>query len=156
MLEIKDVLVHGDYSPKNFIVSNSELFLLDFEVAHYGNPVFDLAFMLSHLLLKSVHLPTLRPQFSRAADSFWKGYASQMSAATGDWPLTSLERDTIRQLGCLLLARVDGKSPVEYITEPEVKDLVRGIARTLLLEEPRALSDVAALVEARVKTQAGF
>jgi 5-methylthioribose kinase len=152
MLDIKEVLVHGDYSPKNFIVGPSTIFLLDFEVVHYGNPAFDLAFMLSHLLLKAVHLAARRSQFFQGVDSFWQGYSSQLSAASGGRSLPALERDSIRQLGCLLLARIDGKSPVEYIIEPGVKDLVRSIARTLLLEEPATLWDVVALVEARVLT----
>ncbi|MFQ6030527.1 MAG: phosphotransferase family protein, partial [Dehalococcoidia bacterium] len=66
MLEVKEVLVHGDYSPKNIIVTSGEVFLLDFEVVHYGNPVFDLAFMLSHLFLKSIHLPDRQSHFFQA------------------------------------------------------------------------------------------
>jgi 5-methylthioribose kinase len=148
MLEVKTVLVHGDYSPKNIIVVGDEIFLLDFEVAHYGNPVFDLAFMLNHLFLKSVHNSAIREQYFQAADCFWRSYASQVNLAPT--AVVQLERDTIKQLGCLMLARIDGKSPVEYIVHPVVKELVRGVARSLLLQDYPRLADVVSLLDARL------
>ncbi|MFQ6030305.1 MAG: hypothetical protein ACE5Q6_22760, partial [Dehalococcoidia bacterium] len=84
-----------------------------------------------------------------AVDSFWGGYVSQLSPAKDRNSVETLERDSIRQLGCLLLARIDGKSPVEYITQPKVKDLVRIIAWTLLRENLETLNDVVSLVEAQ-------
>jgi tRNA A-37 threonylcarbamoyl transferase component Bud32 len=160
MLEVKAALVHGDYSPKNIIVTGDNIFLLDFEVVHYGNPVFDLAFMLNHLLLKSVHNSPIRDQYFRAVDSFWQGCAEQVAASPplekgsrGDLTPRAvglLERDTIKQLGCLMLARIDSKSPVEYIVRPETKKLVRGIAKTLLMKEYRKLADVVELVDAQL------
>ena len=150
MLGVQRVLVHGDYSPKNVMVSGSvsgsEVFLLDFEVAHYGNPVFDLAFMLSHLYLKAIHLPGSRRELYGAVAAFWSGYASQFAGRCQLECLEARERDSVPQLGCLLLARVDGKSPVEYITHPVVRDLVRGIARSLLREPVESLAGVTALV----------
>lgn len=145
MLEVKTALVHGDYSPKNIIVTGNDIFLLDFEVVHYGNPVFDLAFMLNHLLLKSVHNAPIRERYFRAVDSFWQGYVSQAEFTPDN--AERLERDTIKQLGCLMLARIDGKSPVEYIVRTDAKKLVRGIAKALLVEEHRKLADVVELVD---------
>lgn len=147
MLEIKSVLVHGDYSPKNIIVADGEVFLLDFEVVHYGNPVFDLSFMLNHLLLKSIYNRHIKGEYFDAARAFWEGY-------TGGAPSHSLETDTVKQLGCLMLARVDGKSPVEYLVEPDVKDLVRDIARSVLLENIKSLEQLIDLLNARVLSPA--
>jgi thiamine kinase-like enzyme len=148
MLEVKTVLVHGDYSPKNIIVTGDDIFLLDFEVVHYGNPVFDLAFMLNHLLLKSIHNASIRDQYFRAVDSFWQGYVSQAKSTPDKAERT--EQDTIKQLGCLMLARINGKSPVEYIVKPEAKKLVQDIAKALLVKEYRKLADVVGLVDARL------
>ena len=151
MLDIKVALVHGDYSPKNIIVTGTDVFLLDFEVVHYGNPVFDLAFMINHLFLKSVHNAPVRHRYFRAVDSFWEGYSDEVASSTELLQsCKSLERDTVKQLGCLMLARIDGKSPAEYIVSAESKDLVRGIARSILREEMCRLSQVIDLVDARL------
>ena len=127
-------LVHGDYSPKNVIVNGSgpaaQVFLLDFEVVHLGNPVFDLAFMLNHFTLKAIHRPQLAARHNAAARSFWQAYLAAAGDLTGD--PARLERDTVPQLGALLLARIDGKSPVEYITDDEPKEFARSLARRIL------------------------
>ena len=184
MLNRGRALVHGDYSPKNIIVAGQygnwtgaaaeaaapagAPFLLDFEVAHLGNPVFDLAFMLNHLALKAIHRPELAPQYNAAARAFWTAYRKGSAAgsraggantsadtdtvsdtapdaahdAAHDYDAGALERDTVRQVGVLLLARVDGKSPVEYITDGERKDFVRGLGRAILLGKMAWLDEV--------------
>lgn len=109
-------IVHGDYSPKNILVYQERLILLDHEVIHFGDPAFDLGFALTHLLSKANHLAAHRPAFLAAATDFWRTY----SATVGPELLTpALEARAVRHtLGCLL-ARVDGRSPLEYLTEPE-------------------------------------
>ena len=133
LLSNKLVLVHGDYSPKNFIVHQSDLILLDFEVAHYGNPVFDLAFMLNHLFLKSIHNGSNQDLYFRAASKYLQDYRQVVSAN----PLLRSYSDEnckelLVQLGCLMLARIDGKSPVEYIVDIDVQDRVRFIAKEII------------------------
>ena len=144
MLNHRRTLVHGDYSPKNIIVSgagaSAAVFLLDFEVAHLGNPVFDLAFMLNHLTLKAIHRPGLAQQYNDAARSFWAAYLAAGGDRAGD--AARLESDTVRQLGVLLLARVDGKSPAEYITRDEQKDYIRRLSRAVLGGELASLDDI--------------
>ena len=144
MLNRRLALVHGDYSPKNIIVSgagaSARAFLLDFEVAHLGNPVFDLAFMLNHLTLKAIHRPELAQQYNAAARSFWSAYRAAgggIAAATA-----VLERETVRQLGVLLLARIDGKSPAEYITGDEQKRRARRLARVILAGDIASLDEL--------------
>ncbi len=136
------VLAHGDFSPKNIIVNGSgpavRAMLLDFEVAHLGNPVFDLAFMLNHLTLKAIYNPTLATQYSAAAQSFWAAYAMAHEGAAGD--RNALEEDTVRQMGALLLARIDGKSPAEYITDDASKAYARQLARDILASEINSLN----------------
>ena len=110
---------------------------IDFEVIHFGDPSFDAAFLLNHLLLKSYRLPQWRDRYGRAALRFWAVLTSHLPKEA-DW----FERATIEHLGGLLLARIDGKSPVEYITEPELKEAIRERARRLILEPPSKISQV--------------
>ena len=128
-------LVHGDWSPKNFIVSGAEVFAIDFEAVHYGDPAFDAAFLLNHLTLKAFLHPKWGARFRRLKRAFWESYAAGLPAGA-EW----IEAATMRHLGCLMLARVDGKSPAEYLIDPELKDRVRSYARALILDPPATVS----------------
>ncbi len=109
-------LVHGDYSPKNILVYNDRLVLLDHEVIHFGDPAFDLGFSLTHLLSKAHHLADRRQDFARAAGLYWRTYLQQLGPVP--W-LADLEERAVRHtLGCLL-ARVAGRSPLEYLSALE-------------------------------------
>ncbi len=144
MLGRRLCLVHGDYSPKNVIVTGTEeeptAFLLDFEVVHLGNPVFDLAFVLNHLTLKAIHRPDLVAQYNAAGTAFWSAYCCNSQTFATD-PVR-LQLETIRQMGVLLLARIDGKSPAEYITADLQKSLARRLARTILSGDICSLPDL--------------
>jgi 5-methylthioribose kinase len=109
-----ETLVHGDYSPKNVLVHNDRLVLLDHEVAHWGDPAFDLGFALTHFLSKSHHLPPLRQQFLRAVEVFFQGYSRLTRGRFAD-----IEHRTVRHTLACLLARVAGRSPLEYLAEEE-------------------------------------
>ncbi|MDX2152796.1 MAG: aminoglycoside phosphotransferase family protein [Bryobacteraceae bacterium] len=127
---------HGDFSPKNIIVTASgEPVLLDFEVAHYGDPSFDLAFCLNHLSLKWFHLRNHRPSLEASLRAFWQTLSHTMPEE-----LDALERLTLRHLSALMLARVDGKSPVEYLAPPE-QVTVRAFSRALILDPPLSWDD---------------
>jgi 5-methylthioribose kinase len=130
-------LVHGDWSPKNFLVSAGAVMAIDFEVTHFGDPAFDAAFLLNHLLLKSFYRPAWSAAFGRAASAFWGACRAGVPAECG-W----IEPATLGHLGCLLLARVDGKSPAEYITDPSLRARTREFARQLILAPPEHIADV--------------
>ena len=129
LLTTRSVLVHGDFSPKNLVSYGERMMMLDFEVAHWGDPAFDPAFLLSHLILGSAHHENLADPFVDEAVRFWRTYRSSAGAAAGG------EAAVVAELGCLLLARIDGKSPVEYLTQPRKREAVRRYARALLLDE---------------------
>ncbi len=133
-------LVHGDYSPKNVLVDRGTgiRWLLDFEVAHWGDPAFDTAFMLNHLFIKAIHVEGRLDACIDAAGEFWARYEE---AAGWD-----VERDTVRELAVLMLARVDGKSPVEYLDAGE-GDLLRGISTRALREGTDTIDGFAGIVE---------
>ena len=120
----KKCLVHGDVSPKNILCGPTSPVFLDAECAWYGDPAFDLAFCLNHLLLKAVHQPAQSAGLLAAFDSMAGAYLAQVN-----WePSASLQARAAGLLPALLLARVDGKSPVEYLTNPAARQQVRDIA----------------------------
>ena len=129
-------LTHGDWSPKNFLVDGSEVMAIDFEVIHFGDPSFDSAFLLNHLLLKSFYRPQWAQQYAAAAAAFWQALVSGIPDAS--W----IEPATLQHLGWLLLARIDGKSPAEYLREPQLRDNVRRFARDLILSPPKSVAEV--------------
>lgn len=137
-LATKHVLVHGDVSPKNILVGPQGPVFLDAECAWFGDPAFDLAFCLNHLLLKCLWVPPSAPAFLDCFDALREAYAARV-----DWePPEDLERRTARLLPGLLLARIDGKSPVEYLTKDSDRNMVRRVARRLLVEPVDCLEDV--------------
>ena len=133
-------LVHGDVSPKNILVGPQGPVLLDAECAWWGDPAFDLAFCLNHLLLKCLWTPAAREAFLACFDALADTYLAGV-----DWePRDALEQRAARLLPGLLLARVDGKSPVEYITADIQREPVRRCARALIQQPVSRLADVGA------------
>jgi len=109
-------LVHGDFSPKNILVYADRLVLLDHEVIHWGDPGFDFGFAMAHLISKVHHLPNERSLMTAAATIFNATY--QMSVSRCEWSDGAVERGIRHTLGCLL-ARVVGRSPLEYLSGDE-------------------------------------
>uniref|UniRef100_A0A1X7TJA4 Aminoglycoside phosphotransferase domain-containing protein n=1 Tax=Amphimedon queenslandica TaxID=400682 RepID=A0A1X7TJA4_AMPQE len=108
-------LVHGDASPKNIIVRKGAPIILDAECATMGDASFDPAFCLNHLALKAIHLPNSRARYLGHAGRLWQAYAERIV-----WESQSeVEERICRLLPALMLARIDGKSPVEYLNECE-------------------------------------
>ena len=136
-------LVHGDVSPKNILVSvrDGHPVILDAECAWYGDPAFDAAFCLNHLVLKSIHLPALRPTLAAQAGEFFRVWIGHFPP-----PLRSgIEARVAALLPCLMLARVDGKSPVEYLDEA-TRQIVRDLAIPLIQQPHGTFSTVLAAV----------
>ena len=133
-------LVHGDVSPKNILIGPDRPVFLDAECAWYGDPAFDLAFCLNHLLLKCLWTPEAATRFLGCFDVLAETYLDGVA-----WePPEALESRAAPLLAGLFLARVDGKSPVEYVTEEVDKDRVRRVARALLEESAGRLDGVRA------------
>ena len=136
-------LVHGDVSPKNILCrqgggGGDAPVLLDAECAWYGDPAFDVAFVLKHLLLKCLWRPQHAAQYLACFDALCDDYFDQVS-----WePAYNIDGRSARLLIGLLLARVDGKSPVEYITSEEQRNLVREFCLPRLAQPPQHLGEV--------------
>jgi 5-methylthioribose kinase len=110
MLATRRCLVHGDFSPKNVLHGDDAVWVIDWEVAHLGDPVFDLAFMISHLVCKSLRRPGDAAALRRAADGFLAAYLEGAAVEVDPVYLA-------HQTACLVLARIDGKSPATYLDE---------------------------------------
>ena len=131
-------LVHGDYSPKNLLVYRSRLILLDHEVIHWGDPAFDLGFALTHFLSKAHHLPHRRAALTDASRAWWDVYNQSLGAVP--WRADLEGRAVAHTLGCLL-ARVAGRSPLEYLTPTERGRQQAAVIR-LLRAPPATIPDL--------------
>jgi len=121
-------LVHGDVSPKNILVGRRGPVFQDAECAWYGDPAFDLAFVLNHLLLKCLWNPRAVSRFLACFNQLAESYLAAVQ-----WePREDIEKRTARLLPALTLARIDGKSPVEYVTSELDKGRARRFARAML------------------------
>ncbi len=130
LLGTTECLVHGDYSPKNVLVGADGLWVIDWEVVHRGDPAFDLAFLLNHLALKTIHRPDARERYGACEEAFLEAYGRDVDIEY-----------VLGLVGCLMLARVDGKSPAEYLTEPE-RDRARSQGIALLSDPPSSVRDL--------------
>ncbi len=134
----KLTLVHGDVSPKNILVGPNGPIFLDAECAWWGDPAFDLAFCLNHLLLKCLWVPAAAPRLLHCFEVLATAY---LAGVAWEAPAT-LESRAASLLPGLFLARVDGKSPVEYLTDDNDKNRVRRVARAMLTCPPDRLRTI--------------
>ncbi|MSR53244.1 MAG: hypothetical protein EXS09_08125 [Gemmataceae bacterium] len=134
----RQALVHGDFSPKNVLVHSGRLVLLDLEVIHWGDPAFDVGFGLTHFLSKAHHVRERRADFGRAASNFFGEYVESLGDVS--WA-GSVEPFAVRHtLGCLL-ARTEGRSPLEYL-DPAARERQRDAVLALLLGLPVRVDDL--------------
>jgi 5-methylthioribose kinase len=138
-------LVHGDFSPKNMLVDDTDvarLMLLDFEVGHFGDPAFDLGFFLTHLVIKSIHDSSRAVQYAKMVQVFMEEYQRVMLPRVGDAAVAEIEGRGCTNLGACLVARVDGKSPVEYLSDLGQQETVRQLGKRLLLDGVQRVENV--------------
>ncbi len=133
-LDQQITIVHGDYSPKNVLIKDERLVLLDHEVMHYGDPAFDVGFSLTHFLSKANHLSN--PAFIDLALRSWNSYRSIFAYDEENFE----ERCVKHLLGCML-ARVHGKSPLEYLSSDAQKWQYR-VVTALIDTLPKTLTQL--------------
>jgi len=130
-------LVHADFSPKNILITEGRVALVDFETGHFGDPAFDLGFFLSHLLLKTVLFAQRRDEFLGLAREFLSHYFAEV----GDLGTADLQRRTIGHLAGCMWSRIDATSQIDYLPHDKQQELVRRYCRALFLDPPRTLED---------------
>jgi aminoglycoside phosphotransferase (APT) family kinase protein len=124
MAERSVCLVHGDFSPKNVLVNDRSFWVIDWEIAHIGDPTFDLAFLVAHLACKAIHRPLEAARYRGCAETFLATYFDRSQVAVDNDGL-------VRLVGGLVLARADGKSPADYFDATE-QAAARALGRRVL------------------------
>jgi 5-methylthioribose kinase len=135
----EETVVHGDFSPKNLLLSGDHVVLLDHEVAHVGDPRFDLGFLFTHLLLKAVHVTVAAEALWAQIPACWAAYGARYEVEEAAW---------LPVWGAILLARLDGKSPAGYLSRAE-EDRLRPVAYALLRGEADGLAAALDLAKGR-------
>jgi 5-methylthioribose kinase len=138
--QTRRALVHGDVSPKNILIGPHGPVFIDAECAWYGDPAFDLAFCLNHLLLKCLVVPVAAAELLGCFDALSEAYLSGVTWETAQ----EIQTRTAALLPGLLLARIDGKSPVDYVTKEIDKAHIRKIGRAFLASPPSDLTVIRA------------
>lgn len=141
-------VIHGDASPKNILFRDGNPILLDAECATVGDPAFDVAFCLNHLALKSLHMPAKAAALMGGMSEFWQAYRPHV---IWEDPVL-LEARVCALLPVLMLARVDGKSPVEYL-QPETQEVVRATARPLIQSPPATIAALCSALRTAQRSQ---
>ncbi len=144
----KEALIHGDFSPKNVMVGPDTIVLLDHEVASYGDPTFDVAFLLNHLYLKQLYHAGHHQTLPDLAGVVWNRYSEKLHEEKSG----ELDPRTGKLLLLLMLARIDGKSPVEYLGEKQ-KDFVKEFVYSMLENEEYLLTEISQAWNDKLKTR---
>ncbi len=129
-------LVHGDWSPKNLLCGRDGMWAIDWEVVHFGDPAYDVGFLLNHLTLKSIAMPALGRHLAGLANAFLEALRIQLPI-DGKWVADA----GFEHLPALMLARVEGKSPAEYLTPP-MREEARRKALALMQEPAHSVEEV--------------
>ena len=143
----REAMVHGDWSPKNLLVGPEGILCIDFECAHYGDPSYDAGFMLNHLILKAFNRPELADRYLRLARVAFTWTLAMLPATALGW----FEAASVRHLAFLMLARIDGKSPVEYLTDETDREAVRQLAFGLIESRAGTLQAAIGLSERAIR-----
>ena len=137
LLKSHFALVLGDIRPRNVWIASGQIFLVDFAMAHFGNPSFDLAFFASDMCLKAMQNSPQKAAYLEAINIFWSSYFR-----IAEYPKKAdVEKSAVRDFGCLLLGAIDGRLPVDFMDEP-TRQLARRIAHNLLFTELERIEDI--------------
>jgi len=140
----KVCLTLADFNPKNIFVKDDEIMLIDLEGAHWGDQSFDPAMLITHLLLKLVYNSHINERYIDAVQTFWEAYRRKLRNRN-----KGLEDKVVRHIGTLLLARVNGKSPVKYLSK-EKREIPRTVGRKILLERCSRIQQVIDYIDEQV------
>ncbi len=131
-------LTHGDWSPKNMVCEGGRLIFIDYECVHFGDPSYDAAFAINHLLLKAFRRPKQAAEIHGLARVFFEALLGLLPVEA----MPRFEEAAMRHLAFLMLARIDGKSPVEYLRDQSLRQRVRHKAKEMIADSPKSLDEV--------------
>ena len=135
-------LVHGDFSPKNILIGKNKIVYLDAECCNFGDPVFDLVFFSNHLLIKSIVIKDKSKEFVKSYITFYQEYLKNLNAKNYKLYINRI----IKMTPIMMLARIDGKSPVEYIKSKKIKNTIRNKSFLLLEKKINNLNDIIGII----------
>lgn len=141
-------LVHADFSPKNLLVFDGGLMMVDFETGHFGDPAFDLGFFLSHLALKACLFAPDHERYLQATTAFALAYDETMADRVSRDELAALWSRGIQNFAGCAWARLDGKSPVEYLSDERKREQMRSLCRQVFDTSPTRWSQVTEMCSA--------
>lgn len=128
LLSVRTAVVHGDFTPKNVLcLPEGNLWVVDTEVCHIGNPVIDTASMVAHLVLKALHYRN-DSATAHALTCARADFLGELSASSTPPRLDA-------HVGVFLAVRVAGRAPVSYLNEP-TRHIVSTMARALVEGAP--------------------
>ncbi len=132
-LEPRGVLVHGDVQAGNVLLAPRGAVLLDAEIAHLGDPAFDVGVFLAHLL---------GPGLARGAtdlaalETAWRAYADAAGEAAPPF------RDAARIAGIELLRRAIGAAGAAWSESDAAVERVIDAGVSLTASPPDCLDDL--------------
>jgi 5-methylthioribose kinase len=142
-------LVHADFSPKNLLVYDGGMMMVDFETGHFGDPAFDLGFFLSHLMLKACLQAPRHAEYLELSERFRRAYDEIVAARVSAGEVARLWSRGVQNFALCGWARLDGKSPVEYLCDESRRERMRRLCRTVLDEGIETWGDVVSLARHR-------
>ena len=137
----QEALCTEDFNPKNTLVKDRKFMLVDHEGAHYGDPSFDVGQFIAHIFLKSIHNWEIKDAYFDLVQSFWNGYCDEISV----WSSKAFEPMVVKHTMAMMLGRVVGKLPVEYLVE-EDKVVVKNVTKEGILGSVSCIQDLANIV----------
>jgi len=135
-------LVHADFSPKNLLRFGRAIMLIDFETGHFGDPAFDVGFLLSHLVLKSFERAEQQAEYLQLSTEFLSAYVKRMKPVAGRDAVEQIVARGIQHFAGCAWARLDGTSKIDYLDDPARRETVRAVCRRVFADRPRRFVDV--------------
>lgn len=134
-LEPHGALVHGDVQPGNVLLRSSGPTLLDAEIAHVGDPAFDVGTLLAHLWLARLVAPPRSPATDQAS-ALWDAYTTASRTAVVPFA------DVARYAGLEMMRRTIGAARVKAVESAEASLRAIDIAERLVQEPPKTPQEI--------------
>ncbi len=127
-LEPLGALVHGDVQPSNVLLDGQRPVLLDAEIAHVGDPAFDVGTLLAHVLLADCARPGA--QAGRLITGIWSAYSASHPDGAPSFA------DAARYAGIEMLRRTIGAARVAAVADESAALRAIALGRSLTTRPP--------------------
>jgi len=135
-LEPRGALVHGDAQPGNILLAARGPTLLDAEIAHVGDPAFDLGTLLAHVWLARLAGRPATPAAGQAG-SIWTAYRAALGGAS-----RVRFDDVARYAGLEMMRRTIGAARVAAVESTAASLRAIDVADRLVRNPPRSTQGI--------------